>query len=89
MAELPKFAANPSSERLEWFGSIGRGEKIGTFTKPGWWEVEPDVDRVVDGLPNRVDRLKCLGNAVVPLQARTAFEILMGLRGPKPEGIFQ
>ena len=31
-----------------------------------WWEVEPDVGRVADGVPNRVDRLKGLGNAVVP-----------------------
>jgi hypothetical protein len=27
-----------------------------------------------------VDRLKCLGNAVVPAQAREAFERLMGLK---------
>ena len=31
-----------------------------------FWLPEPDVGRVVDGVPNRVDRLKCLGNAVVP-----------------------
>jgi DNA (cytosine-5)-methyltransferase 1 len=31
-----------------------------------WWEAEPDVGRVADGVPNRVDRLKALGNAVVP-----------------------
>ena len=30
------------------------------------WEVEPDVGRVADGISNRVDRLKGLGNAVVP-----------------------
>ena len=30
------------------------------------WAVEPDVGRVADGVPNRVDRLKQLGNAVVP-----------------------
>jgi DNA (cytosine-5)-methyltransferase 1 len=32
----------------------------------GWWDVEPDVGRVAYGVPNRVDRLKCLGNSVVP-----------------------
>lgn len=32
------------------------------------WAVEPDVGRVAHGVPARVDRLKCLGNAVVPQQ---------------------
>lgn len=30
------------------------------------WEFEPSVGRVAHGVPNRVDRLKGLGNAVVP-----------------------
>jgi DNA (cytosine-5)-methyltransferase 1 len=32
----------------------------------GWWAVEPDVGRVAHGIPARVDRLRSLGNAVVP-----------------------
>lgn len=32
------------------------------------WEIEPDVGRVANGIPARVDRLRCLGNAVVPQQ---------------------
>jgi len=47
------------------------------------WETEPDMDRVVNGLPLRVDRIKRLGNAVVPEQARAAFEILMGIDNTK------
>lgn len=35
-------------------------------SEPGQWEVEPDVGRVAHGVPSRVDRLRCLGNAVVP-----------------------
>ena len=31
-----------------------------------WWAVEPDVGRVANGISRRVDRLRCLGNAVVP-----------------------
>ena len=30
------------------------------------WEIEPDVGRVAHGVPNRVDRIKALGNSVVP-----------------------
>ena len=32
----------------------------------GGWEVEPAVGRVANGVPARVDRLRALGNAVVP-----------------------
>ena len=45
-----------------------------------FWETEPSVGRVVDGLPKRVDRIRALGNAVVPRQAKEAFKILMGLK---------
>lgn len=41
------------------------------------WATEPDVGRVAHGIPNRVDRLKCLGNAVVPQQAYPIFKALM------------
>jgi len=42
-----------------------------SFKYRSWWETEPDVGRVVDGCPARVDRLKCLGNGQVA--ACTAF----------------
>jgi DNA (cytosine-5)-methyltransferase 1 len=32
----------------------------------GYWSFEPDVGRVAHGIPKRVDRLKGIGNAVVP-----------------------
>lgn len=40
------------------------------------WSAEPDVGRVAHGIPARVDRLKCLGNAVVPQQAYQIFRAL-------------
>ncbi len=40
------------------------------------WAAEPDVGRVASGIPHRVDRLKCLGNAVVPQQAYPIFRAL-------------
>ena len=41
-----------------------------------WWEVEPDVGRMVNGLAAGVDRLKAIGNGQVPLCAATAWRIL-------------
>lgn len=52
------------------------------FKRGGWWKSEPNVGRVVNGLPFRVDRIKALGNAVVPAQAKKAFEKLIGIYGP-------
>ena len=39
-------------------------------THSAWedWPDEPGIPRVVDGLSHRVDRIRCLGNAVVPQQ---------------------
>jgi hypothetical protein len=31
-----------------------------------WWSIEPGVGRLADGVSARVDRLKCLGNSIVP-----------------------
>jgi DNA (cytosine-5)-methyltransferase 1 len=31
-----------------------------------WWATEPAVGRVANGIPARMDRLRGLGNAVVP-----------------------
>lgn len=41
-----------------------------------WWKTEPGVGRVVDGLPGRVDRLKGLGNAIVPQVAYQIFRAI-------------
>ena len=37
------------------------------------WVSEPAICRVVDGIPDRVDRVRALGNAVVPQQAYPFF----------------
>jgi DNA (cytosine-5)-methyltransferase 1 len=37
------------------------------------WAAEPDVGRVAHGVPARVDRLKCLGNSIVPQIAELIF----------------
>jgi len=52
----------------------------GRPSSPSWWKTEPQLGRVADVVPLRVDRLRGLGNAVVPLQAREAFKRLAGLK---------
>jgi len=41
-----------------------------------WWQVEPDVGRMADGVAAGVDRLKAIGNGQVPLCAATAWRLL-------------
>ena len=43
--------------------AAGRGEN----PWEGWWTVEPEVGRMDHGIPKRVDRLKCLGNSLIPM----------------------
>lgn len=45
---------------------IERGSMLGREWNTNWWNAEPAVGRVANGVPRRVDRLKSLGNAVVP-----------------------
>lgn len=42
-----------------------------------WWKAEPGLGRVADGVANRVDRIKAIGNGQVPIVAARAFCELM------------
>jgi len=46
--------------------TIPIAEELAAVECGGGWTTEPDVGRVAHGVPSRVDRLKSLGNAVVP-----------------------
>ena len=62
-----------SNDKFAWgCGSVHRGQGLQTN-----WTTEPGVGRVAHGIPNRVDRLKGLGNAIVP---QVAYEIIKGIR---------
>ena len=41
-----------------------------------WWQVEPSVGRMVDGVAHWVHRIRGCGNGVVPQQAEYAFRLL-------------
>jgi len=43
---------------------------------PAWWATEPGMGRVVDGMANRLDRIRGLGNGQVPLCAAEAWRQL-------------
>jgi DNA (cytosine-5)-methyltransferase 1 len=47
--------------------------------RPYWesWKAEPSVDRMVNGVSNQVDRLKGLGNSIVPQIAEVLFNQLI------------
>lgn len=53
--------------------------------KIDWWEAEPDVGRVANGVSARVDRLRCFGNAVVPQQAYPIFKAIAEFEEGKDE----
>ncbi len=51
------------------------------------WPDEPGMDRVVDGIPDRVDRIRCLGNAVVPQQFYPFFQFISDIERSKNEDL--
>jgi DNA (cytosine-5)-methyltransferase 1 len=52
------------------------GSQLAAIERADWWQSEPDVGRVVNGVAARVDRLKAIGNGQVPLCAATAWRLL-------------
>lgn len=45
-----------------------------------WQKIVSEMGKCSDGLSNHTHRLRALGNAVVPQQAKEAFKILMGFK---------
>jgi DNA (cytosine-5)-methyltransferase 1 len=64
---LREFLVQPSRDaRPRMSLSAGGGVGPGPVPGPFWWQAEPNLGRVAHGVPHRVDRLRGLGNAVVP-----------------------
>ena len=71
------FNSNTGSKRLEgWESSVRESEEHSSSSGSCWWETEPNVGRVANGVANRVDRLKAIGNGQVPEVVATAWEVL-------------
>lgn len=65
------------SERLEGQQQSIRSEEAHTaISSTCWWETEPDVGRVANGVADRKHRLTAIGNGQVPIVAATAYQIL-------------
>ena len=69
--ERPKHSTPDSDRQTDRLIDSGEGNA-------DWWDVESNVGRVANGIPNRVDKLKGLGNAQVPIQCATAWKLLGG-----------
>jgi DNA (cytosine-5)-methyltransferase 1 len=65
-------SGNEGHETSDWCGA-----KYGC----GIWSVEPGLGRVADGVSHRMDRLKCLGNAVVPQVAEVVGRLIIEAEG--------
>ena len=74
MADTQCMGREPRSEEREEFkGEESHGESDHRSSNGSeeerarnWWQFEPNVGRVAYGVSSRVDRLRGLGNAIVP-----------------------
>jgi DNA (cytosine-5)-methyltransferase 1 len=56
--------------------TIRKGKKHTNTGSPGWWSIEPELDRVAYGVAYRAHRLRATGNGQVPAVAALAWRTL-------------
>lgn len=79
-AEVEQYDTGTTSEKSP-------GREVVQCCKRGWgaewWKAEPGLGRVADGVANRVDRIKAIGNGQVPIVAARSFcELIEVLEEP-------
>ena len=67
-----RIAASLEGQRADQRGGTAEHER------GEWWEVEPELGRVADGVADRLDRLRAIGNGQVPSVVREAWARLNG-----------
>jgi len=82
-AEVSNTASGRQSRQGEYEQPFNSTEGCATETNNAesirgskFWEIEPNVGRVVDGVASRMDRLTAIGNGQVPAVAAAAFRML-------------
>jgi len=86
-SEGAETVSDSNSERLQGLGSkqqLRKNETERPTSWDSWWQLEPNVGRVANGIPKRVDRLKGLGNSLVP-----AIPFIIGQSILREENIWQ
>ena len=81
----PQSGPNLADRENEIEGCSATGSDSGSRSVGYWWLHEPDVGRVADGVPARVDRLKGLGNAVVPQVAEVIGRLVVAHHEQNPD----
>ena len=74
-------------ETLRGKSRVSRKSRRSSENQRNQWTVEPSVGRVADGGPRRMDRLRCLGNAIVPQVAQVVAERLLQIHDARASDV--
>lgn len=81
LANATGIGQSGSRESIERMCEAQKGERQANIIEPigkrDQWSTEPRLGRVANGVADRMDRLKAIGNGQVPLAAATAFKELI------------
>ena len=78
-----RLSGGQDTERQSVNGHAGCSSATHRQPEQNWWAVEPDVGRVANGVSKRMDRLKGLGNAIVPQIAQQIAESIKVVENAK------
>ena len=71
-----RFTRASSGERPSSRRSTIKEQVWGDAPGHSWWDTEPNLDRVANGMARKLDRVRVIGNGQVPCVAASAWRIL-------------